>query len=128
MGDRGSPSQGDANHPNNSCMRFVLPLFIIVLVVTGLFRINAGRTDIGILLIIVGLSLLFIFPAGYLARRVFRGRFGDFIRGDTVDHPIIRTKRLSLSIREERRPWWILWPILFILGWVLVFVIMNYVN
>jgi len=128
MGDRGSPPQGNTNHSNGSCMRFILPLFIIIIVVLGLLRISTGSTGSGILLIIVGFSLLIIIPAGYLARRIFRGRFGGSIRGEQIDHPIIRTKRFTFSIREERRPWWILWPVLFILGWVLVFVIMNYVN
>ena len=128
MEDRGSHLHSEANHPNSSCMRFVVPLLIIALVVLGLFRLSAGYIQTGILLIAVGLSLLLIIPAGYLARWIFRGKLGDSIRGEQIDHPIIRTKRFTFSILEGRRPWWMLWPVIFILGWVLVFVIMNYVN
>jgi hypothetical protein len=67
-------------------------------------------------------------PAGYLARLIFRGKVGEFIRGEEIDHPVIQTKRLTISIREERRPWWILFPIIFILGWILVYFIVTYVN
>ena len=123
-------SEQDCNNkrPSVSCISLFLPFFIVVFVTIGLIKTSSGDIEKGVFLIVVGISLLLIFPTRFFARKVFSGKLGDFLKGDEIEHPIIRTKRFIFSIREERRPWWILYSFLLVLGLILVYVIMNYVN
>lgn len=116
------------NQSSVSCLKLILPIIIVALVGIGIYRLISGEIENGVFLIIVGISLLIIYPTGLLARKVFSGKLGKFLKSDEIEHPIIQTKRFVFSVREEKRPWWAIYIFFLVIGLILLYVIMNYVN
>ena len=109
-----------------SCGRVAIPVFAILIFLFAFFGPSSGDPTFSILLIFIALSILLIFPAGALARWIFRGKFGELIRGEPIDHEIISTKRFNFFLRENKRPFWVT-AVLFILGWIIMVLIILYV-
>ena len=122
MHDESDSTHGTPSAHRYTCGRIVLLVFVIPFVVFGIIRLGEGNFEAGILLIVVGLSLLLIIPAGYIARLVFRGKLGELIRGEDIDHPVVSTKRFSFSLRGQKRPLWVT-VLLYTLGWLVLILI-----
>ena len=76
----------------------------------------------------VGISLLIVYPTGFLARKVFSGKLGKFLKSNEIEHPIIRTKRFDFSTREEKTRWWTIYIFFLVVGLIILYLIMNYVH
>jgi hypothetical protein len=106
-----------------SCGIILLPIIVLAFVIFGILKLGTGDVQAGFTLLVIGLSLLLIIPAGYLARFVFRGKIGAQIRGENIEHPIFSTKRFRLSLREHKRPLWFT-ILLYALGWIVIIIIL----
>jgi Na+/proline symporter len=125
MHDKRIERKKDPNSRSLSCGRIAIPLFAILILLFALFGPSTGDPTLSMLLVFIALSIIFILPAGALARFVFRGKFGELIRGEPIDHEIVSTKRFKFSLRENKRPFWVT-ALLFVLGWIIMIAIIIY--
>jgi len=123
-----SADQGAQNNKSSvSCLTLVLPVIIVALVGIGIFKLIDGEIENGVFFIVVGITLLVIYPTGFLARRVYRGKIGKFLKSVEIEHPVIQTKRFVFSIREEKRPWSVIY-IFFIVVSIIILILYAIMN
>lgn len=126
---RRSPHHNSPNNEKPTISVRTIVLTVIFLIFGGLviFSILTSNTQALLNNLAILLSILCLLPAIGLARRIFKSRLGQSLKGNEENYPVYTGKQFTFSIRRTKRPWWY-YPLLFILGWIVIILILVSTN